>query len=347
MGSPRKPLAATPVAFVQAVIAAYARYGADPADALRQARIAPRLLGQPRARITAAQFEALSAHAMQELDDEALGWFGRRLPWGSYGMLCRASVTAPSLGIALRRWVRHHRLLTDDVLLHLDVAGDAATLWIEERRPPADAVRELCLVTLLRYAHGFASWAIDSRIALHESRFAYPAPPHAAVYPLMFPAPVSFDATATGMRFDARYLALPLVRDEAAMRQMLQRALPLTVRPYRRDRLLVDRVRELLRTEVAATAETLSMQLAMSVRTLHRQLHDEGAGLQALKDDARQARAMTLLSTTQRPLKQIALAAGFRNEKSFARAFRAWTGEAPGAWRRRPGPAPPAPRAAA
>ena len=28
---------------------------------------------------------------MQELDDEALGWFNRRLPWGSYGMLARAS----------------------------------------------------------------------------------------------------------------------------------------------------------------------------------------------------------------------------------------------------------------
>ena len=40
------------------------------------------------------------------------------------------------------------------------------------------------------------------------------------------------------IRFDARYLALPLVRDEAALRQMLQRALPLTVRQYRRDRLL-------------------------------------------------------------------------------------------------------------
>jgi hypothetical protein len=42
--------------------------------------------------------EIMSGAAMQELDDEALGWFSRRLPWGSYGMLCRASITSPDLG---------------------------------------------------------------------------------------------------------------------------------------------------------------------------------------------------------------------------------------------------------
>ena len=70
--------------------------------------------------------EALCGAAMRELDDEALGWFSRRLPWGSYGMLCRASLTAPTLGMALKRWCRHHRLLTEDLLLTLQVAGGAA-----------------------------------------------------------------------------------------------------------------------------------------------------------------------------------------------------------------------------
>ena len=48
---------------------------------------------------------------MRELDDEALGWFGRRLPWGSYGMPARASLTAPTLGVALRRELAEQHLL--------------------------------------------------------------------------------------------------------------------------------------------------------------------------------------------------------------------------------------------
>ena len=45
--------------------------------------------------------------------------FSRRLPWGSYGMLARASISAPSLGLALQRWCRHHGLIADDITLQL------------------------------------------------------------------------------------------------------------------------------------------------------------------------------------------------------------------------------------
>lgn len=327
-------IAATPIAFVQGIVQAYVQRRLDPAPALRHAQITPAQLADARQRVTAAQFEALSGFAMQQLDDEALGWFSRRLPWGSYGMLCRAAVTAPTLGVALKRWCRMHRLLTDDVLLQLEVSGGSAVLRIEERRA-LGGLREFCLVTLLRYVHGFACWAVDSRITLQRADFPFSAPPHAEVYPLLFPGPLHFGAAAAGYAFDVQYLALPLVRDEAATRAMLQRALPLTVLQYRRDRLLVARVRErlLAHPAEAATAQGLAAGLHISVRTLHRQLKEEGASLQSLKDEARRARAVSLLRHTKKPLKQVALAVGFRNEKSFARAFRHWTGLAPGQFR--------------
>jgi AraC-like DNA-binding protein len=136
---------------------------------------------------------------------------------------------------------------------------------------------------------------------------------------------------------DARYLDLPMRRDEAAMRQMLQRALPLTVLQYRRDRLLVQRVRQALATHPADThnAEDLAALLAMSARTLMRQLKEEGASLQALKDEVRQTLAQDLLLRTQRPIKQVASATGFHNEKSFMRAFKTWTGMTPDEFRQR------------
>ncbi|MFZ1607316.1 MAG: AraC family transcriptional regulator ligand-binding domain-containing protein, partial [Rhodoferax sp.] len=108
-------VAATPIAFVQAIVLAYHRYGKDPAGALQKAQIAPDLLHDSQARITALQMERISDAAMQELDDEALGWFSRRLPWGSYGMLARASISAPTLQLALSRWCRHHGLIAPDI----------------------------------------------------------------------------------------------------------------------------------------------------------------------------------------------------------------------------------------
>ena len=71
------------MAFVKAIVTAYLRQGMDPAQALGEAQIAPEQVNNADARITAWQMETLSGTAMQELDDEALGWFSRRLPWGS------------------------------------------------------------------------------------------------------------------------------------------------------------------------------------------------------------------------------------------------------------------------
>ena len=333
--------AATPMAFVRAIVGAYARYAMDPSAALAQAQITPRELADPKARVTAAQFEALSGFAMQELDDEALGWFSRRLPWGSYGMLCRASLGAPDLGVAIKRWCRHHRLLVDDIRLELVVVAGVATVSIDERRP-LGALREFCLVSLLRFLLGFACWAIDSRITLAGAEFPFAAPPHRDAYPLLFGGALRFGAARAGCSFDARYLALPLQRDERALRTMLKRALPLTVLQYRRDRLLGQRVRELLRGRdgvpaSAPNATALAARLNLSSRTLHRQLQEEGVSLQALKDEVRHAQAAEQLRRGDRPIKQIALAVGFRNEKSFSRAFRAWAGVTPGAYRRQGG----------
>ncbi len=330
------PTAVTPMAFARAIVAAYAHHGQAAAGALKLAQITPAQLQQRDGRITARQMELLSAAAMQQLDDEGLAAFRRRLPWGSYGMLARASLTAPDLGLALRRWCRHHGLLTDDVALSLSVAGSAATIAVEERVALPAAVRELSLAFLLRNVHGLACWYIDSRIPLHATRLPLPAPPHADAYGHMFPGPVQFGAARAELHFDAAYLALPLRRDEKALAQMLQRALPITVLPYRRDRLLVPQVRQALAAHPQRThsAEALAALLHVSARTLHRQLKEEGASLQQLKDEVRLERARDLLYRTDRPVKQVAAAVGFRNEKSFARAFRAWTGRSPGAFRR-------------
>lgn len=328
------PKAATPMAFARSIASAYKRYNQSPAEALKLAQITPAQLKQVNAHITARQMEQLSGAAMQELDDEGLGAFSRKLPWGSYGMLARASISSPNLGVALKRWCRHHALIADDITLRVATSGDTAAITVEEKDP--GQVGEFALVHVLRNIHGLACWYVDSRIPLQAARFPFAAPPHVEAYGLMFPGPLQFDAAQAEIRFDARYLALPLRRDEKALQQMLQRALPLTVLQYRRDRLLVEQVRQALANPAVAShnAETLAAALNMSARTLHRQLKEEGASLQALKDGVRFEQAGELLHRTSQPVKKVAAAAGFGNEKSFTRAFRAWSGVSPGEFRK-------------
>lgn len=332
--SPSNVRAETPMAFIRSMVKAYERRGMDPAGALASAQITPEELRIPDARVTALQMEWMSAAAMRELDDEALGWFSRRLPWGSYGMLVRASLTSPTLAVALQRWCRHHGLLTQDIVVTLDTHDGLARLTLTEHRD-LDELREFCVVSVLRNALGVACWLTDSRIPLLGTTLRFGPPPHAGSYRLLFDGPTRFNADTHSLLFDAGYLQLPVRRNEAALQRMLQRALLLTVRPYRRDRLLVEKVRQALaeHPEHCRNAEELAQWLNMSARTLHRQLREEGSSLQALKDSVRRERASELLLRTQRPLKQIAAEVGFQNEKSFLRAFKGWTGQTPESFR--------------
>lgn len=328
------------MAFARVIVGAIRRAGQSPEGILQLAQITPTQLQRPRGDISALQMEWLSGAAMQALDDEGLGAFSRRLPWGSYGMLARASLSAPNLGLAIRRWCRHHSLIADDIRLHLVTRGTTAAIVVQEAAGHAalDAgQREFSLVHVLRNILGLSSWFVDSRIPLQGAAFPFSRPAHAAAYGHMLPGPLHFNASQAEVRFDARYLTLPLRRDEAALGQMLQRALPLTVHQYRRDRLLVQQVRQVLASPDggAHDAQGIAARLNLSVRTLHRQLRDEGASLQQLKDEVRSTRARDLLQRSARPVKQVAAAVGFRNEKSFIRAFRGWTGTSPADYRRR------------
>jgi AraC-like DNA-binding protein len=260
-------------------------------------------------------------------------------------MLVRASLTAPTLGVALKRWCRHHNLLTSSIRLELTEQDGVASLVLSEQNAPPPRLpsemhalgelREFCIVSVLRNALGVACWLSDSRVDLKQTTLRFAPPKHHSSYAVLFDGPCTFNAETNSLQFDALYLTLPVRRDEAALQRMLERALLLTVRPYRRDRLLGEKARQLLRQDAATlrSADTLAERLNVSVRSLHRQLKDEGSSLQAIKDAVRRELALDLLLKTQRPLKQIAERVGFTNEKSFLRAFKGWTGQTPDAVR--------------
>jgi len=67
----RPARAVTPMAFVRAIVQGYERYGMDPDEALKAAQITPRELARPGARVTAAQFEALSSIAITPVGQPA------------------------------------------------------------------------------------------------------------------------------------------------------------------------------------------------------------------------------------------------------------------------------------
>jgi AraC-like DNA-binding protein len=71
----------------------------------------------------------------------------------------------------------------------------------------------------------------------------------------------------------------------------------------------------------------------MSVRTLQRRLGEEGTSFAALVDQARHQRSRLLIRSSELTLVEVATRVGFAEFATFSRAFKRWTGVAPGAYR--------------
>jgi AraC-like DNA-binding protein len=84
--------------------------------------------------------------------------------------------------------------------------------------------------------------------------------------------------------------------------------------------------------------EEVARVLALSPRTLTRRLEEAGTSFTAILDETRRALAEQYLARTEFSVAEVAYLVGFAEASSFNRAFRRWTGRAPGDVRRAPPP---------
>jgi AraC-like DNA-binding protein len=317
------------------MLAGAARRGFRREDLLAAVGIDAGCLEDRSLRIPLARYAALYNHVAITLDDEAFGLFSAPMRGGSFEFLCRCVLSAGTLGEALQRACRFLRLVLPDVAVSLKRAGDRAELAVDE--VGARAVdREFALEWLLRLIHGVSCWLVARGIALDEVEFPYARPEHVADYALIYTANSHFDRPRLVARFAAGLLDLPVRRDEAALARFLVDAPGRLTMLYRRDRELATRVRDALREALPELPgqDEVATRLHLSSRTLARRLAAEETSFRAIREGLRRELALARLGQTQTPVARIASDLGYAEPSAFYRAFVAWTGQSPSAWRR-------------
>jgi AraC-like DNA-binding protein len=185
-------------------------------------------------------------------------------------------------------------------------------------------------------AYGLACWLAARPIPLLGVEYVGPAPAVATDAHRLFQAPIHYEQAHTGLWFEAHWLELPVVQNAQSLAEFLQRA-PMDLLVRFRDRSTVtERIRRLLRRHLndeMPSLEEVGRLLAMTPQTLRRRLHEEGQGYQQLKDDLRRDAAIEYLARPDLTLVQIAEMLGFSEPSTFHRAFKKWTGVAPGEYR--------------
>ena len=309
--------------------------GADLGGFWRATDLTAAIVADDDARISAAQFCVAWAEAVRASGDRALALaIAGATPPGAFGIVEYVCRSCPTLGAALRQWVRYLNLLDDAVEVGLDVDGDRAYLHVvRDSEAPAPASHELCWALVARQAHELTT--VPFR--LHAIELTHPAPDDVARYRAWFDAPVIFGAATTRMIFPRAALDACLTSSDPTLLAILTRAADELTRTLATDPSLTARVKralhDLLRTD-DAQVEVVAQRLGLTARSLQRRLKDESTSFADLRDAVRRELARRYLDDGL-AIAEISFLLGFSEPSAFFRAFKRWTGEAPLAHRRR------------
>ena len=309
--------------------------GRELAAILQRSGISPALLASPLSRVSQAQYTALIRTLTRVTRDELWGLCSRPVKVGTFAQACRRLVYCRTLREVLLQGFHAYHLALEDLVPRLRIDGDVAHVLLQARTE-RDAKLRYVERTFLFFTFGLACWLVGRRIPLLQVDFATLDKDLPSDAFRLFQAPLRYQDGQVGLRFDQRWLDLPVVQTAQSVEEFLRQAPASLVVKYRDQANLTERIRRMLRRHLDSempSLEEVGRSLGVTPQTLRRRLHEEGQGYQAIKDDLRRDAAIEYLARPDLTLIEIANLLGFSEASTFHRAFKKWTGVAPGEYR--------------
>jgi len=314
--------------------------GVRTADVLRRLGVSREHLETPDARLPAPVVMGIWEALRERTGDSALQLYApASLPFGAYRVIDYLVASSATVGDGVRRFARYFAIISETVSLSIEDLGSEHRLWLAaaEGRPlPSIYVDYVfaALVTRIRMR-------IRPQLAVRGVELRLPRPADPGPWEQVFRAPIHFGAAADCLCFsDGEWRAPTATADEALVRLMEDHARLIAPREDAAPGFRAD-VLEALRVALpeGGSAAQVARVLHVSVRTLQRKLANEGTTYREVLETAQSRLAQAYLADPHVSVGEVAALLGFSDPSSFNRAFRRWTGEAPGRWRRPAGEA--------
>ncbi|SCK22312.1 AraC family transcriptional regulator [Vogesella sp. LIG4] len=307
--------------------------GLHPEHVLRLAGLPADLFTRQEASISAAQYFGLWQALEQATDVLTLPLkIGMAISVETFDPPIFASFCSPNLNVALQRLATFKKLI-GPMTLTVDIApsGTTATLACygnDGAIPKSLAMTELVFLTQLTRL-GTRQRVVPQAIVLPE------LPPDPAAYADFFGV-MPRQGSAVQIRFASQDGVRPFLTANEAMWAVFEPALRKRLAELDASASMSERVKALLLENLPAGEygiEAVAKQLAVSRRTLQRQLSEESTSFSHILNGTRQQLAQHYLGRTVIPQGEIAFLLGFQDTNSFIRAFKEWAGMTPGSYR--------------
>jgi AraC-like DNA-binding protein len=324
------------VAAMTGLLEAIRDAGADPDQVLRTFELEPSVLANVDGFIPCSVFARILEEAARATGDECFGLhFGERFNPKNIGSLVYAVLNSPTVAVADAQVARYLKLYNQAANVSFTVEGQFAYLRYVLEDLGIEAPRqenEYSMVVRLNTIR----MMVGSQWKPLEVQFAHEAPADISEHQRIFGAPVLFGYPTNNFVVECEFLERQVPAADTRLFEIMKRYLERILEEMPQGDGGLSSVRravaESLRDGEPSLAR-IAKKLAMSPRTLQRQLNEQGVKFKNLVNDTRRQFALIYLKDRRNSLTEIAFLLGYSDASAFNRAFKRWTGLAPSAYR--------------
>lgn len=325
------------VAYVELLANTMRRLGHNPAPILQSYQLDSERIQSPLARISIPHFMRLGFSCIEAASLPSLGLeMGRQTFAPAAGLAGLLAQSAPTVQEACQALAKYELLASFNARGH-------SRFYLQEGQGVLEfySISPYNEYNLFVVDSVLSGWwhllsSLATSIELKAVQFEFSAPSYADEYRRFFPVEAKFAQSRNALVFSKSSLSLPVQSQcsstyfallNLADKELARVQHGLSVREQ------TERAISPLLNGQTPSLEQVARKLNTTVWSLRRRLQAEGLSFQGILNDTRKDLAISYVRETKLSLGEIAYLLGFGSAVAFQRAFKRWTGEAPGRYR--------------
>ena len=286
--------------------------------------------------ITLEQFSQLMTNARSLIDDPNWGLaFGKCLQVSAHGLLGNVSLSSSNSLEGLQACNRFMKIQCQLVSIDYQLIEDSVRIAFDTPFAEHDAYRFVIDSSLSGSCSLLGSKMGVRRVA-SRVQFTYPKPEDITAYRELFGVDVEFDCDKNALEIPLALLLQENLTANPAVFHLATQQCEVALAQIEHNSNLATTIYEILvqTPDYFPSQDKMAERLAITPRTLRRQLQKLDTTYQDILDDVRKEFAFSYLKNTTWSIENISNRLGYSEEMNFSRAFKRWTGLSPSAYRK-------------
>ncbi len=328
------------VSYARALLETLQHLGGRPELLTEQFGLPESKLDQAEGRISIPRFMRLGYAAIEQINRPDLGLeMGKRVKVPLLGLTGFLAMTAKDVAAACKVMAHYERLSSTN-------CRGQSTFFIENEKgvaafysiSPYNEYNLFVVDTVLAAQYRIIEWLCGRQGAVERVEVEFEEPHYSQAYEDFFQCPVKFNQERNALILKQEALGWPLLQRDSNAFQNLKKICDERLAQVTRDRSLsekvMDEISPLLEGQTPSI-EQVADSLGMPPWTLRRKLQEHNTSYQILLNNTRKELAESYMKDTDLAIGEIAYLLGFSSPTAYQRAFKRWTDQSPGQYRRK------------